>query len=86
MGEDVAFLMENDAVPEEIMKRKVEKSLELVNLKDFPSHSPYELSDGQKHRVSIAGILAAQTEIFIFDEPLANLDPQVRKNCRKTHR
>lgn len=76
VGEDVAFLMENDAVPEEIMKRKVKKSLELVNLKDFISYSPYELSGGQKQRTSIAGILSSQAEIFVFDEPLANLDPQ----------
>ena len=75
VGEDVAFLMENDAVPEKIMKRKVEKSLDIVKLKDFISYSPYELSGGQKQRASIAGILASQAEIFVFDEPLANLDP-----------
>lgn len=79
VGEDVSFLMENDAVPEKIMKRKVEKALDLVNLKYFISYSPYELSGGQKQRVSIAGILASQAEIFVFDEPLANLDPHAGK-------
>ena len=83
VGEDVAFIMENDAVPEEIMKGKVEKSLELVDLKDFISYSPYELSDGQKQRASIAGILTSKAEILVFDEPLANLDPQSGKNAVK---
>lgn len=83
VGEDVAFLMENDAVPEKIMKKKVEKSLDLVNLKEFISYSPYELSDGQKQRASIAGILMSQAEIFVFDEPLANLDPQSGKTAVK---
>lgn len=83
VGEDVAFTMENDAVPEEMMKRKVEKSLELVEMKDFISYSPYELSDGQRQRASIAGIFTSQAEILVFDELLANLDPQSGKNAVK---
>lgn len=83
VGEDVAFLMENNAVPEVMMKKEVERALEAVSMKEFQSYSPYELSGGQKQRVSIAGILASSAEILVFDEPLANLDPQSGKNVIK---
>ena len=75
VGEDVAFSFENNAIPLAEMKVKVINSLELVNMVDFINHSPYELSGGQKHRVSLAGVLGSDAEILLFDEPLANLDP-----------
>lgn len=75
VGEDVAFSFENNAIPLAEMKVKVINSLELVNMVDFINHSPYELSGGQKQRVSLAGVLGSDTEILLFDEPLANLDP-----------
>ena len=75
VGEDVAFSFENNAIPLAEMKVKVINSLELVNMVDFINHSPYELSGGQKKRVSLAGVLGSDAEILLFDEPLANLDP-----------
>ena len=75
VGEDVAFNFENNAMPLKEMKVKVIDALELVNMVDFINHSPYELSGGQKQRVSLAGVLGSDAEVFLFDEPLANLDP-----------
>ncbi|PEA54339.1 ABC transporter ATP-binding protein [Bacillus pseudomycoides] len=73
--EDVAFAMENDCMGQEEMKRIVECSLEEVDMIKFHSHSPHDLSGGQKQSISLAGVLATNTEILLFDEPLANLDP-----------
>ena len=80
VGEDVAFILENNVTELSKMKKKVLDSLDIVKMKDFLEHSPYELSGGQKQRVSLAGVLSSDSEIFLFDEPLANLDPASGKN------
>ncbi|WP_179281271.1 ABC transporter ATP-binding protein [Paenibacillus sp. XY044] len=75
VAEDVAFVMENKAMPREQMKRETAASLEQVGMLDYIDHSPYELSGGQKQSVSLAGVLSTDAEVLLFDEPLANLDP-----------
>ncbi|QSH42061.1 DUF3744 domain-containing protein [Lentisphaerota bacterium ZTH] len=80
VGEDVAFLLENEMTPLPEMKKKVLTCLKTVKMQDYINHSPYELSGGQRQRVSLAGVLSSQSEILLFDEPLANLDPASGKN------
>lgn len=61
----------------EIARKKAKKYLNLLGLSDeYLYHSPFELSGGQKRRVAIAGILAIEPNILVFDEPTAGLDPQ----------
>ena len=80
VAEDVAFVLENNNIPFDQMKKDVMSSLDVVGMKDFVEHSPYELSGGQKQSVSLAGILSSSADVLIFDEPLANLDPASGKN------
>ncbi|MCP4180018.1 MAG: ABC transporter ATP-binding protein [bacterium] len=80
VAEDVAFVLENNNIPFDQMKKNVMSSLEVVGMKDFIEHSPYELSGGQKQSVSLAGILSSSADVLIFDEPLANLDPASGQN------
>ncbi|MGG4554167.1 ABC transporter ATP-binding protein [Paenibacillus humicus] len=75
VGEDVAFQMENENVPQSEMKAKVVSSLDLVGMLAFEAQGPHDLSGGQKQSVSLAGVLTTQADILLFDEPLANLDP-----------
>lgn len=58
----------------EVVKR-VESAIEYMSLADLQERAPHYLSGGEKKRVSIADILAMEPELFIFDEPMAALDP-----------
>lgn len=73
--DDIAFGMENLCVPKEEMLEKIEFYSKKVNMFDFLDKEPANLSGGQKQRVAIAGILAMQSDIIIFDEATSMLDP-----------
>ena len=77
VGEDVAFAMENDMMPRKEMLPIINNNLQVVNMKEFIDHVPFELSGGQKQKVAIAGVFNNDVDILIFDEPLAALDPQM---------
>ncbi|GIC78467.1 ABC transporter ATP-binding protein [Moritella sp. F3] len=79
IGEDIAFALENDMISQAEMLPIVQKTAAMVDLDDLLDHSPYALSGGQKQRVSLAGILVDDTDILLFDEPLASLDPKTGK-------
>lgn len=79
VAEDIAFALENDNVPIEEMHKKVEEAAKTVNVENLLKSVPGALSGGQKQRVSLAGILVDNVDIFLFDEPLANLDPATGK-------
>ena len=72
---DVAFGMENRAIPEAEMHTRVTQVLEEVNMLDIRSQAPHSLSGGQKQRVAIAGILAINPNIILLDEANSMLDP-----------
>ncbi|MGL5675996.1 MAG: ABC transporter ATP-binding protein [Cellulosilyticaceae bacterium] len=75
VGEDVAFAFENDCIPKEEMISRVDKILGVLGMESFKQHSPENISGGQKQKVAMAGVLAMESPILLFDEPLANLDP-----------
>lgn len=78
-AEDIAFALENDCIPQDSMLKRVAEVASTVGLSAFLKHPPQELSGGQKQRTSLAGILVDDVDILLFDEPLANLDPQTGK-------
>ncbi len=82
--EDVAFGLENMAVPYDEMHSRVKEALKAVNMYDYRKRAPHLLSGGQKQRVAIAGILAMQPQCIILDEPTAMLDPKGRREVMET--
>ncbi len=77
--EDVAFGPENLGVPRDEIVRRVDWSLEQVDMTSFRHRAPHLLSGGQKQRVCIAGMLAMQPDVLVLDEATAMLDPLGRK-------
>lgn len=81
VAEDIAFALENDCVGEPELHERVLKAAEAVGAGDLLRNAPTELSGGQKQRVSIAGVMVDDVDVFLFDEPLANLDPAAGKQA-----
>ncbi|MDN2453600.1 energy-coupling factor ABC transporter ATP-binding protein [Lactobacillus sp. UCMA15818] len=76
--DDVAFGLENAAIPREEMLIRVKQALERVGMWKFADHEPVRLSGGQKQRVALAGVIALKPEIVILDEATSMLDPEGR--------
>lgn len=80
--EDVSFGLKNQKIQKKEIKKKVEETLKSVGLYERRFAPARQMSGGEKRRLAVAGILAMNREIFIFDEPFANLDfPGVQSVC-----
>ncbi|MBF7097162.1 energy-coupling factor ABC transporter ATP-binding protein [Alkalibacter mobilis] len=77
--DDIAFALRNSDIPEDIVKNRVLDALEDTDLLEVQKKPVHFLSYGQKKRVSIAGAMAMDCEIILFDEPSAGLDPSMRE-------
>jgi phospholipid/cholesterol/gamma-HCH transport system ATP-binding protein len=75
VGENVAYRLEQDGVPEEEIGPRVEEVLRFVELEDTANLLPSELSGGMRRRVSIARALITHPPIVLYDSPTAGLDP-----------
>ena len=73
---DVAFGLENLGVPRAEMRDRVDEAMRLLDIGDLALRAPHELSDGQKQRVALAGVLAMKPQLVILDEPTSLLDPK----------
>ena len=78
VGADVAFGLVAERLTPSQVRHRVTEALTAVNLVDLIRRPIYALSGGQKQRVAIAGAIARQIEVILFDEPTALLDPDAQ--------
>jgi iron(III) transport system ATP-binding protein len=83
VGQNIAFGLEERRVPKPEIKRRVEEALEMVQLPGFGDRSIDQMSGGQQQRVSLARALIVKPKCLLLDEPLSNLDAQLRVEMRR---
>ncbi|WP_047999372.1 ABC transporter ATP-binding protein [Lactiplantibacillus herbarum] len=79
---NVAFGLKARKMPVAEIKKRVTEALEMVNLTKYRARKPRELSGGQRQRVALARAIASDAKICLMDEPLSNLDAQLRVKMR----
>jgi iron(III) transport system ATP-binding protein len=83
VAQNIAFGLEERKVPKPDIKRRVEEALEMVQLAGYGERSIDQMSGGQQQRVSLARALVVKPKCLLLDEPLSNLDAQLRVEMRR---
>ena len=76
--DDIAFTMKNLGI--ENYKEKIENSLKKLNMQEFLNNESYNLSMGQKQRVTIAGVVSCDPKYIVLDEPTTMIDPEGKED------
>ncbi len=80
--DNMAFGLRRRGLAKLEINEKVRRTAELMNLQDFLERKPKQLSGGQRQRVALGRAIVRDPEVFLLDEPLSNLDAQLRVQMR----
>ena len=83
VGRNIAFGLEERNVPKDEIRRRVDEALSMVQLAGFGGRSIDQMSGGQQQRVALARALVVKPKCLLLDEPLSNLDAQLRIEMRR---
>ena len=80
--ENMAYGLKLAKVPADEIKRRVDKAAKILELSHLLDRKPRQLSGGQRQRVAMGRAIVRQPQVFLFDEPLSNLDAKLRGQTR----
>ncbi len=79
---NMAFSLKLAGVADEQLEQRVQDAAEILGLKDYLERYPRQLSGGQRQRVAMGRAIVRKPQVFLFDEPLSNLDAKLRVAMR----
>ena len=82
VGKNIGFGLEMRSVPKEEREKAVREAASLLQIEHLLNRKPAQLSGGQRQRVAMGRALVRHPKIFLFDEPLSNLDAKLRVEMR----
>lgn len=80
--DNMAFGLKLRKVPKDEIKRRVQQSAEILGIEMLLDRKPRQLSGGQRQRVAVGRAIVREPKVFLFDEPLSNLDAKLRVETR----
>jgi multiple sugar transport system ATP-binding protein len=80
--ENMAFGLKLRKVPKEDIKKRVEAAAQILGIEQLLKRRPRELSGGQRQRVAVGRAIVREPKVYLFDEPLSNLDAKLRVQTR----
>ncbi|MFB0508175.1 MAG: ABC transporter ATP-binding protein [Thermodesulfobacteriota bacterium] len=80
--QNMAFGLEQRKAPKEEIKQRVREAAKILGIQDLMDRRPKQLSGGQRQRVAVGRAIVRKPEVFLFDEPLSNLDAKLRVQTR----
>ena len=76
--DNMAFGLKLRKTPKQDIKRRVQEAAEILGIQDLLTRKPRQLSGGQRQRVALGRAIVREPKVFLFDEPLSNLDAKLR--------
>jgi multiple sugar transport system ATP-binding protein len=80
--DNMAFGLKLRKTPKDEIKRRVQEAAEILGIENLLDRKPRQLSGGQKQRVAVGRAIVREPKVFLFDEPLSNLDAKLRVETR----
>ena len=80
--DNMAFGLKLRKTPKEEIKRRVQKAADILGIQQLLDRKPRQLSGGQRQRVAVGRAIVREPKVFLFDEPLSNLDAKLRVETR----
>ncbi|MFY0310615.1 sn-glycerol-3-phosphate import ATP-binding protein UgpC [Leisingera sp. D0M16] len=80
--QNMAYGLKIRKLPKDEINRRVEEAAEILEIKQYLDRKPRQLSGGQRQRVAMGRAIVRDPQVFLFDEPLSNLDAKLRVQMR----
>lgn len=80
--ENMAYGLRMRGLAKQLIRAQVEETAKILELEDYLQRKPYQLSGGQRQRVAMGRAIVRHPAVFLFDEPLSNLDAKLRVQMR----